>query len=168
MPPLPPWEGLHPLVVHFPIGVYLASIVLALAGAVFRGRRATWLWACVAMLAVATGGAFLATMTGEAAADIVGASSEALGQAVHEHEEAGELARNLFVVTLALGSGLALASSRPGPKRPLVLPLAVLFALAWAVGAVQLANAAHKGGVLVHVFGVHAPVGGPPPEHDDH
>ena len=35
LPPIPSWDGLHPLVVHFPIALLLAAPVLLLAGMVF-------------------------------------------------------------------------------------------------------------------------------------
>lgn len=159
MPALPPWEGMHPLLVHLPIGVYFAAIVLAFFALLFRKRAGTWMWACVVMLSIATIGAFVAVMSGEAAEDVVGASSQAIERAIHEHEESAELARNLFVVTLVSGMALAWAASREIRSAKVVAPLAGVFAIAWAVGAFQLANAGHQGGLLVHLHGIRAPVG---------
>ncbi|RMH24003.1 MAG: hypothetical protein D6692_14155 [Planctomycetota bacterium] len=159
MPPLPSWEGLHPIVVHFPIALFLAAIVPAALAMVFRKRAGTWLWASVLMIAMATAGAFLAVATGEAAEDIVGPTSQAVEQAIHEHEEAGEMVRNLFLVTLGLAVVLAALASREKRDLRLIGPAAVVMLGSWVFASIRLADAAHQGGVLVHVHGIHAPLG---------
>lgn len=159
MPPLPSWEGLHPIVVHFPIALFLAAIVPAALALVFRKRAGTWLWASVLMITMATAGAFLAVATGEAAEDIVGPTSQVVEQAIHEHEEAGEMVRNLFLVTLGLAVVPAVLASREKRDLRLIGPAAVVMLGSWAFASIRLADAAHQGGVLVHVHGIHAPLG---------
>ena len=162
MPPMPPYEGLHPLVVHFPIALFLAAIVPAGLGLVFRKRAGTWLWASVVLIAMATAGAFVAVATGEAAEEIVGPTSQAVAQAIHDHEEAGEMVRNLFVVTLGLAVIPAVLASREKRDIRLLGPAVLVMLGSWAFASIRLADAAHLGGVLVHVHGIHAPVGGVP------
>ncbi len=160
MPPMPSWEGLHPIVVHFPIALFLAAIVPAVLALVFRKRAGTWLWASVLMIAMATAGAFLAVATGEAAEEIVGPASQVVEQAIHDHEEAGEMVRNLFLVTLGLAIVPAVLASREKRDMRLIGPAAVVMLGSWAFASIRLADAAHQGGVLVHVHGIHAPVAG--------
>ena len=57
LPPIPTWEGLHPLVVHFPIALLLVAPWLVLLGALLapsRGRP--WLFAALTLLALGTAG----------------------------------------------------------------------------------------------------------------
>jgi hypothetical protein len=112
MPPLPPFEGLHPLVVHFPIALFLTALVPAALALVFRKRAGTWLWASTLLIALATAGAFAAVLTGEATEDIIGPTSQLIEDAIHDHEEAGEMVRNLFIVTLGFSAVLAFLGSR--------------------------------------------------------
>ena len=70
MPPIPSWEGLHPLVIHFPIVLLLVAPLLVLVGALLKpekGRQV--LYVALALLIAGTLSTFLATATGEAAAN---------------------------------------------------------------------------------------------------
>jgi uncharacterized membrane protein len=163
MPPLPPFEGLHPLVVHFPIALFLTALVPAALALVFRKRAGTWLWASTLLIALATAGAFAAVLTGEATEDIIGPTSQLIEDAIHDHEEAGEMVRNLFIVTLGFSAVLAFLGSREKPRLAIVAPAALVLLASWTFSAIRLADAAHQGGVLVHTHGIHAPMGATTP-----
>lgn len=165
MPSIPAFEAMHPLVVHFPIAVFLIAITPLALALIFRKRAGTWAWASVLLLTIATVGAFAAVITGEAAEEAVGTLSTVAEAAVHDHEEAGELVRNLMPVTLAFGVVLAVLASREKHRAGLIAPAAVALLASWSFTALRLADTAHQGGLLVHVHGIHAPladaVGGP-------
>jgi uncharacterized membrane protein len=165
MPSIPAFEAMHPLVVHFPIAVFLIAITPLALALIFRKRAGTWAWASVLLLTIATAGAFAAVSTGEAAEEAVGTLSTVAEAAVHDHEESGELVRNLMPVTLAFGVVLAVLASREKRRARFIAPAAVALLASWSFTALRLAETAHQGGLLVHVHGIHAPLadaaGGP-------
>ncbi len=158
MPPIPPPEGLHPLVVHFPIAVFLIALAPLALALVFRKRSGTWAWASVLLLTIATVGAFAAVATGETAEEAVGPISAAAGAALHRHEEAAELVRNLMPITLVFAVALAALLSREKRDVRLVAPAVLVLLASWSFTAVRLADTAHQGGILVHGYGLHAPL----------
>lgn len=157
LPPLPPVEGFHPLVVHFPIAL-LAIVPVLFTIAMFAKERAVWARCAALVLAMGTLGVFAAAWSGEAgedAAERVAAASTTL----EAHEEGAEVVRVVFGgLALAYVAFLGLARFLPlrtGPWR-----VAHVVAIgASVVGLLLLARVAHEGGRLVHEFGVHAPLG---------
>ncbi|MEZ6243841.1 MAG: DUF2231 domain-containing protein [Phycisphaerales bacterium] len=159
MPPMQPWEAMHPIVVHFPIVLLLLAWVPIVIGVFDRPRRLAWMLGGLLMLVGGTGAAFVAVLSGEATKETVGAMSQVVEHAIHEHEEMGELARTmfivvtaLFVVTLGLGAGL-----KKGTARRVAVSIAgVVFLGFYVFAATRLAWAGDMGGELVHVYGVRA------------
>ena len=39
MPPIPSWDGLHPLIIHFPIALLLVAPLLVLIGALLKPEK---------------------------------------------------------------------------------------------------------------------------------
>lgn len=176
MPPLPPWEGLHPLVVHFPIGLLFVAPVFVLLGLV-TGLRSLMFSALVLMI-LGTAGAWVATSTGEAAYDVMPLDDMELEDDVYDeayevadrHWEKAEQARNYYTGLTVLFAVLILlpafrtpqkpdeANPEDAPKNTFVLRaiLSLIFLALWAYPTVIMANAAHDGGRLVHEFGIRA------------
>lgn len=155
-PPIPTFENLHPLIVHFPIALLLtAPVFLVLAGA-WHSRRREMLTSALILTVLGTLGAAAATWTGDAAEDAAGGAPAGL---VHRHEELAELARNLFIgVTAVLGIAAAFVwkrGARMGRKAGAVLASVLL--VLYAAPALVLANAAHLGGSIAH--GASGPTG---------
>jgi len=159
LPPLPPYEGLHPLVVHYPIALLMTVPVFVVLAAAWKKQTRPMLTAALVLCVLGVAAAFLATNTGEAtekfAKGIPGAD-----KTLHEHEELAEFARNLFVgVALVLvvmtGAAWKLGERLPAWGRWVGV---LVFMVVWGFGASVLANAAHLGGKLVHVHGVRAPM----------
>ncbi len=107
-------------------------------------------------MALGTAGAWVAAATGEAAEELV--KNPAVEGALEHHAELGETARTVFtVLTLAFAALLVHPRVLRRPENPvLTRVLAIGFLVAYVVGTTVLANAAHAGGQLVHVHGVHA------------
>lgn len=166
-PAPPPWEGMHPIVVHFPIALLLIAPLFLLFAA-FRPKATPTALAALSLLILGTGFLFLAVATGEAAEDQAEAVSAAKAT-LQRHEELAEIARPVFLGFTVLYAGVVAASLilKDKLKRPVWAGLHLGFLLLYAGGALLLANIAHDGGRLVHEFGVHAPlagtVGQPPP-----
>lgn len=161
LPPLPAWESLHPAVVHFPIALLMTAPVFVVMGVVWGSRSREMFTAALLMLLLGTAGAWLATATGDAgekwAKGVAGAS-----EVLHEHEEHGELARNLFTgLSLAIAIltvALWVRSRPPGLGGRLLAAVVWLGLFAWP--ALTLAQTAHLGGRLVHDLGLRAPLSG--------
>jgi uncharacterized membrane protein len=160
LPPIPPFEAMHPLVVHFPIGILLIAWMPVLAGLIDRKRRHTWLACGALLLVVGTGTCFYAVVTGDAAERIVGTTSELIDDAIHEHKADALRTRVRFlgatlVYLLVWG---AYAKVKPARKSVVLVAGGALVAITYAVAAVSLMNTGHTGGVLVHQHGVVAPI----------
>jgi uncharacterized membrane protein len=159
LPPLPPSDGLHPLVVHFPIALLLVVPVFVVLGLLWRGARPTIFVAATVLLLLGAAGTVAAVLTGEAA-EAQAKSVPAARAALERHEELAELARNLFLGLLAVAAALTALHWRFRQRAPasIVWGAAAVFLLLHAAASLVLVNAAHEGGRLVHRFGVHAPV----------
>ena len=69
-PPIPSWDALHPLIVHFPIALLLVAPILVLGGMLLP-RQSTGLFiAALVLMAIGTVATYFAISTGEAAAEI--------------------------------------------------------------------------------------------------
>jgi len=159
LPPMPTWDGAHPILVHLPIGVLVFVPVLLIIAALDAKRRTVW--ACSALVAMLFGTlfAFLAVMTGEEAAEHVVASAQ-VDAVIEHHEELGEAARTVFAVLTGVFAAILLVGVYVKKKwaRPAVTVASVLFGVCYLYALTLLANTGHEGGRLVHEFGVHAPV----------
>lgn len=160
LPSLPPYEALHPLVVHIPIGVLFVAWIPMVIGLLDSKGRHTW-WACGGgLLALGTISCVLAAMTGESAAGIVGSPSQVIAVAIEFHEERAERARNLFIATtlVYLAVWLAYAKIKNTRKGMVLILGSALVVITYAAAMIELVNAGHSGGVLVHRHGVFAPI----------
>lgn len=157
-PPIPPWEGLHPLVIHFPIALLFVVPIFVVLGMFAPKHAPAWRLAGLMTLALGTISAFVATASGEASAEL--AERTAAANAVLErHEEMGEFVRNLFA-GLAVVYALLLVTSQVVKAKWIPAARrwgAGVFLVVYLGSLVALANAAHEGGRLVHEFGVRAP-----------
>jgi len=164
-PPLPPFEGLHPIAVHFPIGILMIAWIPMVLGLLDKKRRTGWLLSGLLLLVLGTVFLFGAVLTGEATEEFVEHapqySSQIIEDALHEHEELGELVRNLFIgITVIYLAAFIAYCKMPETKKKLVgIVGSVLVAITYFIGTMALANAGHQGGMLVHDLGVQAPMG---------
>lgn len=158
LPPIPAWDGLHPLIVHFPIALLLVVPLFILIGALLPLRRGRpLLLSALLLMVLGTAGTYVAISTGEAAGELAD-RSPAINATIEQHEELAEQTRTLFTVLTAVFAVillLPLAIRRPLPRAPQAV-LSLAFLVFYAAGGVMLANTAHQGGRLVHELGVQA------------
>ena len=158
-PSLPPWEGIHPLIVHFPIALLLvAPLLLVLSIFLLPARRGLEI-ATFVLLALGTIGAMLALQSGEAAesfAEAIPAAHDALEQ----HEALGKITVYIFLfLSVAFGVVYLVPTIRKrlsstGPY----LGATILFLAIYASGAYVLVQTGHYGAQLSHVYNVPSPL----------
>jgi uncharacterized membrane protein len=158
LPPIPAWESLHPLVVHFPIVLLLLSPVFVLVSAVLPPLKGKpYLIVGLALLLAGTATLYVAAETGEAAAELAD-NTPAVSATLHAHERLASQTRMIFSGLSVLLIGLfAVPYLRARPLTRLQsTTLSLIFLALYSTGLAGLVNTAHQGGRLVHQYGVHA------------
>lgn len=157
MPPWPGWDGLHPLIIHFPIALLLVAPLFVVLAVLLPKRGATFGISALVLLALGTVAAVVAVETGEAAAELA-TRTEAINAAIEGHAEKAEMVRNLFAGLTVLYALVLVAPRfvRALSTRMAMTVMHVVFLGLLLGGDLLLANTAHEGGMLVHKHGVHA------------
>jgi uncharacterized membrane protein len=157
LPPIPTWDGLHPLIIHFPIALLLVAPVFILLGIMFRRNGIHFSMAAFILMILGTVSVYVALETGEAAGELADRTPQIM-QVLQHHEELAGTTRSIFTSLTIFFAAIVL-----GPrllKRSLgrvpALALHSGFLLLYMAGAAVLVNTAHNGGRLVHELGVHA------------
>jgi len=156
LPPIPAWQALHPLVVHFPIALLLVAPVFILGGAILSGEKARYaLLAALLLMLMGTAGIFVARASGEAASKAAVRNPE-INAVLENHEEMAETSSILFSVLTVIFAGIAVGPAllKWRENRVLTTALPLCFLVLYSAGAVLLINTAHNGGRLVHELGV--------------
>lgn len=160
-PPIPSWDALHPLIIHFPIGLLLVAPLFVVLGGLLElrtaGKGRPYLVAALVLIALGTAATFVAIETGEAAGKLVD-RTDALSAVLERHESLAETTRLVFsVLTVILAAILLVPRAfRRELPRAATAGLLAAFIVSYSAGAVLLANTAHNGGRLVHEFGARA------------
>ncbi|GAB4157974.1 MAG: hypothetical protein Kow00107_07090 [Planctomycetota bacterium] len=161
---IPPWEALHPLVVHFPIALLTIAPLFVLLAVVFSKYTKPFLICAAILLGIGTLGSYVSVSTGEAAAhaknldieeEARGALPAELGDMYNVfefHKEMAGFAAHAHAVLFVLLLVLAFGSSYVKALRPKWL--LVLWLVLSAGALVLLGLAGHAGARLVHEFGI--------------
>ena len=155
LPPIPAWDGLHPLIVHFPIALLLVAPLFIVLGLLAGGRSRLFMTSALVLMVLGTAASYVAVSTGEAAGKLADRTPE-VNQVLQHHEDLAERTRLTFTVLTVVFAGLLAGPAvlkRQLARVPAVV-LTLLFLGVYSAGAVVLANTAHNGGRLVHELGV--------------
>ena len=157
-PPLPPWEGMHVVIVHFPEALLVFAPIFVLLATVLPIRCRWASWAALIVLAGGAAGASLAVLSGGWAENVAADGSDEMYKVMEQHKELAALTRNVYLGITAL---YAVAVVLPAIFKRLnvpryLVPMNIIFLLLLAFGCLLLANTGHLGGRLVHEFGVKA------------
>ncbi len=156
LPPWPGWDGLHPLIIHFPIGLLMIAPLFVLLALLVRRHATGFSQAALVLLVLGTAATFVAVSTGKAAGELA-EHNDAINAVISAHEELAETTRNVFAGLTIAYAAFVFLSARGLLRRPAVATVANLVFLVVLAGASLLVvNTAHQGGRLVHQFGVHA------------
>jgi uncharacterized membrane protein len=163
LPPLPSWDGLHPLIIHFPVALLLVAPLFVLLGLAVRTHRRAFLLSALLLMILGTTSAWVAVATGEAAGKLADRTPE-VNAVIEHHSTLAERTRLAFTVLTLLFAGLLVGPQllKREPAEAATIVVAALFLAAYGVGALVLANTAHNGGRLVHELGVRALMPAPP------
>jgi uncharacterized membrane protein len=162
-PPLPAWNALHVLIVHFPLGLLLVAVpVLLILALLFPKTGRQFVWAAAVVLVVGTASSFLAVQTGAAAGDLAesqGAKDDkVIYQALELHEKLADQTRLAYtILTIAFLLYLFTPVALRRPLNPgLNFTLLAIFLAASGAAGLLLVNTGHAGGLLVHEHGITA------------
>ncbi len=165
LPPIPAWDALHPLVVHFPVALLLVAPVFILLGLVLDPKRGRGLLVgALVLMVLGTVASWVAVGTGEAAGRLA-ERTPTVNAILEQHEELAETVRLVFTALTAIFAAVLFVPTmlRRQLGRAASASLLVVYLAFYAVGALLLANTAHNGGRLVHEQGVHALMPATPP-----
>jgi uncharacterized membrane protein len=157
-PPIPTWDSLHVLIIHFPIALLLLSPLFILISAILPPLKGKpYMIAGLTILLLGTASLFIAGSTGHAAAELAerGGPVDAV---LEVHEELASETQIVFAGLSIISVGMFLLPTilRRGESRLFSTYLRAAFLALYTVGILFLVNTAHAGGRLVHEFGVHA------------
>lgn len=156
-PPIPSWDGLHPLIIHFPIALLLVAPLLIVIAIFLPNRGRTFLVTAFILMLLGTIASFIAVSTGESAGEL--AERVANVEAVLEnHEELAETTQTVFSALTVIFGVILFAPMvfKKDLSAKILVPLNLAFLIFYGAGVVLLINTAHEGGRLVHEFGVRA------------
>jgi uncharacterized membrane protein len=159
LPLIPPWEELHPLVVHFPIALLLTAPLFIVLGALVPPKRSRpYMIAALLLMVLGTTGAWFAVATGEATADLVTRNPD-VSAVLERHESLAEKVRVVFTAATLLFAAIILTPKalHRESNRLMTSVVPLFFAVAYAGATLLLANTAHQGGRLVHELGSSPP-----------
>ena len=157
-PPLPTWDAMHPLLIHFPIVLLLLAPLFVLVGAILRPpRNRPYMTVALITLLLGTVSLFLAASSGEEAAELADRAG-GVSAVLSAHETLASTCEVMFAALSALFAGVYLWPRlfRRIESRLVSTTVPMVFLAVYSVGLLYLVNTAHAGGRLVHEFGVHA------------
>lgn len=154
---MPPFDHLHPAVVHFAIAPLVLAPLFVLLALLWRSQRRGLLAAALLLLLAGLTCAVLALLSGAAAERFARATPE-LRAALQSHEQIAQRTTLAFagLTVLLLGLwGVPLVRKKElaaGTERILLL----LWLAASLAAAGFMLRTGHEGGRMVHVLGTHA------------
>ncbi len=160
LPPLPSWQAIHPLLVHFPIALLLVAPVFIVIGLLRKPERGfPFLVAALIVMALGTIGAFVAASSGHAAGKLAGDLPQ-VEATLEQHEELAQVTEMVFSALSLIFAAILFVPRmlKCAANRTISTVLPAVFLVFYAAGAVSLVNTAHQGGRLVHELGVRAQV----------
>ena len=152
LPPIPEWSSLHPLIVHFPIVLFLLLPLLMIAAAMSRKTtNHSLLVAAFVLMLLATGFLYLTYLSGNAMATS-SQDGSTVGAVIKHHcslagytVSAFTLATTLFAVALLVRRVMRLED-----MRDLTPWIPISFLVSYLLGVFWLVLTAHQGATLAH------------------
>ncbi len=153
LPTPPPFEGMHPLVVHLPIGVLVLLPLFIILAIVFKQNAKNFAITTTLLAWIGTIGAIVAVITGLEAYELAPRSAE-INVVLLKHMELAELTRNLFILFTVFYTVFTYFLFKDKVKPSLAFIIQVLFLIFVSICILGLINAGHLGAELVHKYGI--------------
>ena len=156
----PSWNGLHAIIVHFPIVLLLIAPLFVIVGlALPSAKGRPFLVSALAFMMLGTATVFIAAATGEAMTKAIGSTPD-IRAALEQHRGLAGTTQELFaMLTLAFAALLYVPRLLRNELESWVnTALLTVFLVFYATGALFLVNTVHHGGLLVHQLGHNAAV----------
>lgn len=163
IPPIPSWDALHPLIIHFPIALLLVAPLFIIAALLVSApKRQAFLISALVLMILGTASVYVALSTGEAAGKLAERTTQ-VNAVLERHEDLAEKTRLTFTVLTVILAGILTVPRlvKWEPSRAMSAIVLVVFLVLYGGAAQLLTNTAHNGGLLVHEFGVTAMVNTP-------
>ena len=157
-PPIPTWDSLHPMIIHFPIVLLLLTpLFILISTALSPPKGRPYIMVALIMLLLGTGSLFLAAATGEEAAKMAERGGP-IDAVLASHEHLAEETEIVFSVFSAILVGIVALPRmlRREESRLTATMVPLSFLVLYCAGIIFVVNTAHAGARLVHEFGVHA------------
>jgi uncharacterized membrane protein len=156
-PPVPSWDGFHPILSHFPIALLTVAPLFIIIGLLKKKDSRAFMMSALVLMCAGTMAIYLAASSGDSAVELIKKTPQ-FEAVLAEHEAMGELVRTLFTIVTILFAAL-LFGPRLLRKKLAVRAfkwLAVVFLVFYSGCVIYMYDASHEGGRLVHIYGVHA------------
>lgn len=165
IPTMPKWNGLHVLIVHFPIALLMVAPLFVLLAAIIPAYRKGLALSAMVLL-LGTVGAWLATATGGAAAHQALAhptwssqyTRDQIRHAIHHHAALGELTRDAFTILSILFFIMLMVPLFKKIKTNMIVAALIVFVVLCLPGMFLIVDTGDAGGMLVHKYGLRADV----------
>ena len=155
LPMIPSWEGIHPLITHFPVALcFLAPLFLLLAVFTQADKRSAFIASALIVMVLGIGSMYIAYEAGKAAATVVEENGEIEAIVEHHQKLAGYARSCLTLATILFGLGLLICRVSHLHPSELTAFVPLGFVTFYGLGLFWLLNAAYNGERLVHEFGV--------------
>lgn len=153
----PGWDGIHPMVVHIPIGLLVILPLLLLLSIVIKEQNRCFINSSLIILIIGTIGTMLAVATGIASMEVAKITEEAK-EVLNKHESLAAISRNLYMSFAVFYTIFVYYSNKNIMKPSLKTTIQIVFIIYSILGIWFLINTGHYGARLVHEFGIHAPL----------
>ncbi len=157
LPPWPGWDGLHPLIIHFPIALLMIAPLFVLLALVWPRHADGFSRAALVLLVLGTVSTYVAISTGKAAGELAD-HTDAINAVISRHESLAETTSMVFsALTVLYALFVLLPGVMARLRRPAYARVGNLaFFIAIAAATLLVVNTGHLGGRLVHQLGVRA------------
>lgn len=161
LPSWPKWDGVHVLIIHFPIALLSIVPLFVLLTAFIRPYRKGLSIATFVLLLLGTIGAWLATATGGPAAHATLSAMpkvqrEHVMPLVHHHAELGNWTRNIFTLPTVIFFFMLLVPLFKQVKGKVSVVALLVFFVLTLPGIFFLIDTGDAGAMLVHKYGLQA------------
>lgn len=163
IPPMQPWDAIHPLIVHIPIGILIVVPVFIVLSLIVPAWAKHYSVSALVLLLLGTAGTFLAISSGDAGAELVERTPE-INVILGNHAHLADQTRLIFTIITILYAIFVIVQllMKKKMKHGVFAVIGIIFLAAVGTGILSLADTGHLGARLVHEQGIKAMINAGP------